>query len=369
MRSTTLSIFALVQIVLLPAIGSADTNSVTKPFVGVRVIHTKATKPRQLDMWVAEIDLKAPGVSVLVTPSNGELPGDTTPLTVRDFANKAGAQLGINGSFFSVAAKGKDGKMQYNVTGLSASDGDAYSPFARGYTDAINISKDNVAKIIHGTGDDQRLAAVKAVSKKKNAKAAPPKVDNHKPGTIPLKTSEINVGFDHSPNIPLYNALSGRSVVVANGKNVASNDPSIHPRTAIGIKADGKLLLFTADGREAGRSLGLTVSEMADILIRFGARDAINLDGGGSTTFVMDDPATAANDPKVMNLPCDAFTKANEGKEHGKERPVANALVVFARVKKKATSEVTAVEPQENSSGSCGCVRSSCCRRGLFGRR
>src|SRR4029078_11181409 len=245
MLNSIVSFFVLVQLLHLSAAAGADTNVVTEPFVGVRVIHSKSMKPRQVDIWVAEIDLKAPGVSVLVTPSNGELAGDTTPLTVRAFATKVGAQLGINGSFFSVAAKGKDGTAQYNVTGLSASNGDAYSPFARGYTDAINISKDGVAAIVTGTGDDQRLAALKAVAKKKNAKAAPPKVDNHKPGTIPLKTSEINVGFDHEPNIPLYNALSGRSLLVANGKNVASNDPSIHPRTAIGIKADGKLLLLT----------------------------------------------------------------------------------------------------------------------------
>src|SRR4029078_2234862 len=120
MRNTTASLFALVQVLLFSPIASADTDVVTEPFVGVRVIHSKSMKPRQLDMWVEEIDLKAPGVSVLVTPSNGELPGDNTAQTVRDFATKAGAQLGINGSFFSVAAKGMDGKMQYNVTGLSA---------------------------------------------------------------------------------------------------------------------------------------------------------------------------------------------------------------------------------------------------------
>jgi hypothetical protein len=350
MSNPTISFLAVVQIVVFSAAASADSNVVTEPFVGVRVIHSKSMKPRQIDIWVAEIDLKAPGVSVLVTPSNGELPGDTTPLTVREFAAKTGAQLGINGSFFSMAAKGKDGKSQYNVNGLSASKGDAYSPFAHGYLDAINISKYNVATIIRGTGDDSRIASAKTVSKKKNGKVASPnpgsttlttglpegerpKTDNHKSPTNRPKPSEINVGFDHEPNVPLYNALSGRSVLVADGKNAASDDPSIHPRTAIGIKADGKLLLFTVDGREAGRSLGLKLSEAADVLVHFGAREAINLDGGGSTTFVMDDPATTKNDPKVMNLPCDPFSKSNEGKKHGKERPVGNALVVFARVK------------------------------------
>jgi phosphodiester glycosidase len=70
-------------------------------------------------------------------------------------------------------------------------------------------------------------------------------------------------------------------------------------------------------------------SELADALIRWGAHDAVSLDGGGSTTFVMDDPATPANDPRVMNLPCDLLPN----KERGKERTVANNLAVFARRK------------------------------------
>jgi hypothetical protein len=307
---------------------AAETKEETEPFVGVRVIHSKSDKPRTIDIWVAEIDPHAPGISFLVTPSNGELPGDTRPETTRQFVTRVGAQLGINGSFFSVATKASDGKAQYNVTGLSVSNGDAYSPFARGFMNAINFSRDNIAMIIRGTGDPF-ARSFKNASKRNDAPE--PK---HVPGTIPLKTTEINVGFDHEPPVRLYNALSGKSRLVMDGENVAGKEPSIHPRTAIGIKADGKVLLFTVDGREPGRSEGLKVREMADVLIRFGARDAINLDGGGSTTFVMDEPATPENDPKVMNLPCDPFSKEKEGKEHGKERPTGNNLAVFARGKR-----------------------------------
>jgi exopolysaccharide biosynthesis protein len=135
----------------------------------------------------------------------------------------------------------------------------------------------------------------------------------------------------------LYNALSGKNRLVADGKNVAGNDPAIHPRTGIGIMKGGRLMLFTVDGREKGRSLGMTFHEMADAMIHFGAQDAINLDGGGSTTLVMDDPATPANDPQVLNLPCDPFRDAKQtGKVHGKERPTGNNLAVFARVKSVA---------------------------------
>src|SRR3954463_13546038 len=131
---------------------AAAANVITKPFEGVRLIHSKSMSPRQVDMWFVEIDMSAPGVSFLVTPSNGDLVGDTTPETTRAFVTREGAQIGINGSFFAFAAKAPDGKAQYDVLGLSVSKGDAYSPFKKGFVDAINISKDNVATIIQGTG-------------------------------------------------------------------------------------------------------------------------------------------------------------------------------------------------------------------------
>jgi hypothetical protein len=291
-------------------------DEITEPFEGVRLIHSTSMAPRQEDMWVVEIDMSAPGVSFLVTPSNGDLIGDTTPETTRAFVTREGAQIGINGSYFAMAGKGPDGKAQYDVLGLSASKGDAYSPFKKGFVDAINISRDNAATIIRGTGKAMKVASAKLRPKQAGDKKE--------------KEPEPDIGFTHTPGVELYNALSGKTRLVTDAKNVAGNDPAIHPRTGIGIKADGKLLLFTVDGREPGHSLGMKFGEMADAMIRFGARDAISLDGGGSTTLVMDDPQTAANEPKVMNLPCDPLPNT---KEHGKERPTGNNLAVFARRK------------------------------------
>jgi hypothetical protein len=314
------------------AFAEAATNEVTEPFVGVRVIHSKDTKPRQIDMWIVEIDPHAPGIRFAVTPSNGSLTGDTTPQTTRAFVTKVKAQIGINGSFFASAGNG-----QFDVSGLCVSKGDAYSPFQRGFVDAINISKDNVATIIRGTGREKNKL-VKPVSKTKSKTPSPnplPKGEGSNAALVKpqakVKPPVVELGLDHDPGVSLYNALSGKTRLVEDGKNVAGKDPDIHPRTAIGIKKDGKLLLFTVDGRESGRSMGLKLNEMADILIKWGSRDAISLDGGGSTTFVMDDPATLQNDPKVMNLPCDPFSKEKLGKEHGKERAVGNSLAVFAR--------------------------------------
>jgi exopolysaccharide biosynthesis protein len=83
-----------------------------------------------------------------------------------------------------------------------------------------------------------------------------------------------------------------------------------HPRTAIGALADGRILLATVDGRRPPLSVGMTLSELARLMIEFGATDAINLDGGGSTTMVVEG--------KVVNTPSDAAG----------ERPVSDAIVV-----------------------------------------
>jgi Phosphodiester glycosidase len=62
---------------------------------------------------------------------------------------------------------------------------------------------------------------------------------------------------------------------------------SRHPRTLAGVKADGTLLLVTVDGRRAGWSAGVTLPEAARVMRSLGARDALNLDGGGSTGMVV----------------------------------------------------------------------------------
>jgi len=86
-----------------------------------------------------------------------------------------------------------------------------------------------------------------------------------------------------------------------------------HPRTAAGVAADGSLLLVVVDGRWPEHSLGMTLSELARELVSLGAVDAVNLDGGGSTTLVVGGA--------VVNRPSD----------EGGERPVSDALVVLPR--------------------------------------
>lgn len=95
--------------------------------------------------------------------------------------------------------------------------------------------------------------------------------------------------------------------------------PVRHPRTLIGVAAAGRrLLLITIDGRQPGYSAGATNRETARIALSLGATEAINLDGGGSTTMVVARPSTDAVRFEVVNKPSDP-----QG-----ERPVGNALLI-----------------------------------------
>jgi hypothetical protein len=86
-----------------------------------------------------------------------------------------------------------------------------------------------------------------------------------------------------------------------------------HPRTAVAKLKDGKFLMITVDGRQPGVSVGMNLQELAEYLLSLGATDAMNLDGGGSTTMFLDG--------KVVNTPSD-----KEG-----ERKVSDAIIVTLR--------------------------------------
>ena len=83
------------------------------------------------------------------------------------------------------------------------------------------------------------------------------------------------------------------------------------PRTALGLTADGKLLLVVVDGRAEGFSSGMTLEELAFFMKELGAVSAMNLDGGGSSTLVVGG--------WVLNRP-----------SGGEERAVASVIVVDA---------------------------------------
>lgn len=86
----------------------------------------------------------------------------------------------------------------------------------------------------------------------------------------------------------VYAIGAGEKIVTAS-TNVApmstSMQKALNPRTAVGIKADGSLVLYTVDGRETGTSMGLTLTNLGARMIELGCVEAVNMDGGGSTAI------------------------------------------------------------------------------------
>lgn len=111
-----------------------------------------------------------------------------------------------------------------------------------------------------------------------------------------LKGRYQTAGFDYENNFragrgldldELRDAVQFYPIIVLNGeKNIdGSFGMGIQPRTVIGQTADKATLMLVIDGRRVGHSLGTTVSECADILLRYGCWTAMNMDGGSSSSM------------------------------------------------------------------------------------
>jgi hypothetical protein len=250
--------------------------------------------PRPLVINVLEIDPTASGVSFRMQPGNGSDPGEVTKIKTRSFVDSIGAQIGINGDFFDTSPPypPAGGQVFTDVLHTGVSNGVGYSPSGFNNEPIFNISSGNVARVLRS--DDA--------------------------GTN-----------DTVENVALYNAIGGNQRLVSNGDNTAPlNDPyttALNPHTAIGVTFDGNVLLMTVDGRQTGYSEGMRTDEMADLLIdHFNARHVINVDGGGSTTMIMDDSHDSLQNARVINSPSDGATTYLPGSE----RLVANSFAVFA---------------------------------------
>ncbi len=109
-------------------------------------------------------------------------------------------------------------------------------------------------------------------------------------------------------------AITGNKVLLLHGVSRVVDDRELHPRTAIGIDQDtGQILMLVVDGRQSF-SRGYTMVELANLMTALGAEDALNLDGGGSSTMLGLRPE---GDVDVLNSPSDGF-----------ERRVANGLEI-----------------------------------------
>ncbi len=216
------------------------------------------------------IDLKHPGIKFLATASNGAAAKETFSERASDFLKKHQAQLVVNTSFFdpccsSISNESKD------VSGLAVAQGQLVSPWSDSRPVGIAVAKNNQPYVIN---------------------RPPKKVDS------------------------LQFAFAGNTLIKA-GKPTREPDDKKQPRTAAGFSKDGQYLIFVLiDGRRPFHSMGANLHDTAVWLARFGAWDGCNLDGGGSSTLVMDN---GRGGYRLLNYP-----------SSGRERPVGNLLGIFA---------------------------------------
>ncbi len=127
--------------------------------------------------------------------------------------------------------------------------------------------------------------------------------------------------FSFDPPARPYNAISGETLLLAGGSLMPDLDNSVtQPRTAVGYSKNGRYLyMVVVDGRQPFYSEGMTVQELARLMLSIGAAYAMDLDGGGSSTMVVQG---RDGRPRVLNSPIDLRIP-------GRERPVANHLGIF----------------------------------------
>lgn len=247
---------------------------------GLTIIDTQfkyLTRPTR--MLIAEIDLTKQISVVTCTPNNKNVQDQLQIIPEQmAWAKKSGKDvyLGVNGDFF-----GKSSNNNYYSMNIFVKDGqiikDTYHP---GYEGLFVVLKNGKSKIIHPKDFE----------------------------TIKDEVQEAMGGYhslvkDGEENIELP---------------IDDLNMQFAPRTFLGLSQDGnRCYLFVLDGRQEDYSSGMRLEDVATLCKGAGCYNAINLDGGGSSTFVIKDKE---GNFSVLNRPSD-----------GEPRPVMNGLVVIKK--------------------------------------
>lgn len=143
-------------------------------------------------------------------------------------------------------------------------------------------------------------------------------VDSNAPAEYLNPIKSLNVGETISisfsvdgdekwKNVKLGLGATG-DVLIENNQVKSNFAAGANPRTAIGIKDDGSILLYTIDGRQKGYSYGVQLKTLANRLKELGCVDAFNLDGGGSTSYIIQFPGE--NVTSLVNKPSEGSLRA-----------------------------------------------------------
>lgn len=104
-------------------------------------------------------------------------------------------------------------------------------------------------------------------------------------------------------------AVGGMYKLVTEGTVESGLSSEQAPRSAVGVRADGSAVFYTVDGRQAGYSVGASLTQVAQRLVELGCVEAVCMDGGGSTTLGVTQPDATALE--IVNRPSDGTQRAN----------------------------------------------------------
>jgi len=216
------------------------------------------------------------------------------------------ALAGINGSFFKM--RGPDPDNRRDLNGV---------PKLEPSRLAVNRS------VVYIREHDSVIA--------ENPSQKSPKRQRHAQGSIALSDTGVAIIEDDSMDLNWEHHIIARDVIstgpvmLLSGIDQPIGDDAFcrnrHPRTAVGRKADGTVVLLVVDGR-AAESAGMSIPELQRTMRWLGCVDAINLDGGGSSAMYV----RGESYDGVVSYPSD-----NKKWDHEGEREVANAILVEGR--------------------------------------
>ncbi len=254
-------------IVLLVSISSAcRAGPATRPFPGV--VYREEVRPSPpLRLFIVNIDLGQAELKLKV--AREPLPDLTGPWNcllrpTSELAAQERLAVAVNGDFFAARDKIRVGSRDF-----------AYYRNNRAYPIGPAVSDG----VVWNKGKGEWCALVVR------------------------KSGKVTIGSAQTLPEDAEQVVGGNMLLVVDGK-AAAGDKTLAPRTAAGIDRAGKrLILLVVDGRREGWSVGMTTGELAQEMVKLGCWNAINLDGGGSTTLVIRDPGSGRME--VVNRPSD----------------------------------------------------------------
>ncbi|HEY61173.1 MAG TPA: phosphodiester glycosidase family protein [Anaerolineae bacterium] len=247
-------------------------------FRGVIYERDIRTQPRPMVIHILTIDLKEQGIKFLVTPGDPEADLPLSARTTSKFLNSFNLQIAVNG----------DGFTPWHSNTIID-----YYPHKGDPIDVIGFASSKGVVYSEDTDNEPTLFI------------------------SPTNQARINTQIGK-----IYNAISGNLQIVKNGRVIPGLSQVPEPRTVIALdRANRHLIIIVVDGRQPGYSDGATLKELAQIVIEKRGYNAINMDGGGSTTLVMEDKLGI---PKLLNRPINQRIPNNQ-------RPVGNHLGIYAK--------------------------------------